>query len=214
MINSTATYTLAGNMTASGTCIIINSGGSGSTLDCGGSKITGPSSNNGYTGIYLNRVNSVTVTGCKVTKFGNGIKLASSNSSSVLGNYLFQEYGNGIAVTSSRSNIISDNNATSNAVGIYLEKSSLNSVSGNNCSSNDLGFSILDSTDNNVTNNIANFNTGRGMLLHGSSPHNNLTGNAACGNHQENIYCNQFQVDGGSNTCTQTGCNVTCGTCP
>ena len=51
---------------------------------------------------------------------------------------------------------ISDNNASGNYYGIYLDGSSDNTLKGNNCSGNDnRGIWLEDSSDNNLTNNIA-----------------------------------------------------------
>ena len=111
VMNETGNYTLSGNLATNGTCITITSLAKGSTLDCGGKRMTGDGS--GY-GIYLNNASSVTVKNCAITGFEQGIYLQSS-----------------------RNNTLLNNNATSNSLsGIYADSSQNNTLTGNRACGN------------------------------------------------------------------------------
>ncbi len=85
----------------------------------------------------------------------------------------------GINVTAS-NNIIKNNSASNNLIGISLYYSNNNIVSGNNASNNSDGISLYYSSNNIVSGNNAS-NNGDGLVL-GSSSNNNLSGNNASNN--------------------------------
>lgn len=84
-IVSPGSYTLLNNVDSSATCVRIDSGGSNSTLDCGGRSITGNNVTGSY-GIFLNGTSNVTVRNCTVKKFDNGIRVLSSSNSTLSNN--------------------------------------------------------------------------------------------------------------------------------
>ncbi|MEA1864996.1 MAG: NosD domain-containing protein [Euryarchaeota archaeon] len=80
---------------------------------------------------------------------------------------------------------ISNNDASENIVGIYLDSASGNTLSSNNASGNDLdGIYLSHSNNNTLTNNNANSNVGGGGcgIRMGSSSNNMLTNNTALKN--------------------------------
>lgn len=85
-INLPGTYTITKNLSSADTCITIDAGGSGSTLDCKGRSITGPGtyiSGNGTKGVYLTGARSVKVKNCKISRFDYGIRIDSSRNNLV-----------------------------------------------------------------------------------------------------------------------------------
>ncbi len=232
-INSPGSYSLANGISSSGDCIMVASGGSGSTLDCDGHSITGTSKRGN--GISLGNANGVTVLGCNVSNFRNGIYLFGSNGNTITGNTANSNY-DGIYLSSSSDNDLTGNNASKNSEGIYLsssnhntltgntvlanngeggiylDSSSSNALIGNNLSSNGYGISFYSSSNNTLTANTANSNYFSGILLGSSSNYNTLTTNTANSNH----YCG-FCLGGSSNnnftsnTATSNSPDFSCG---
>ena len=141
--------TLEADMTCEGTAITI--GADNIVLDCAGRSITGTGIGSG---IFLSGRTGVTIKNCVVTKFSNGINLASSS-----------------------KNILTSNTVSSNYNGIYLTTSSnYNTLTGNTASGNTGGFGIFESTNNTLDGNIASNNmTGIGLVY--LSNDNNITNN-------------------------------------
>jgi parallel beta-helix repeat protein len=110
----------------------------------------------------------------------------------------------GIYVNSSSNyNTVTNNTANSNSMGIYLRDSSSNTFTGNTANSNSkYGIYLEDSSSNIFTNNIANSNNEDGIHLSSSSS-NTFTKNIA----NSNRYCGILLDDSGSNTFTNNTVN-------
>ena len=87
----------------------------------------------------------------------------------------------------SDNNVIVNNNASSNNVGIDLGGSSNNTLTDNIASSNYFGIVLIYSSNNTLTDNIANYNDYNGIYLSDSS-NNTLTGNDASSNSEIGIF--------------------------
>ncbi|MEK7309664.1 MAG: DUF2341 domain-containing protein [Planctomycetota bacterium] len=198
--NSTRTYTLTRNIQDFVVIVASNI-----TLDGANFRITG--TNSGY-GIYLANYNTVTITRCTVQNFTGGIKLQYSNGNLLTGNivqansyfgiYLWpsansnrvirnQVTSNGYGIADSSSyNIIADNTANLNGVGIETWGSLFPTLTNNNVISNSTGFNIgrIGSGSNvSMSGNTASLNTAVGInLYYNSGPcyiyHNNIYSNA------------------------------------
>jgi len=190
-INSPGYYVLQNNLSASGTCITITSGGSNSTLDCNGKTITG--SGSGY-GIYLTSATGVTIKNCVVKNFGDDAIQLYDSSNNIITNNNVTLSGSGIRITHfSNNNTITGNNATNNTgyYGILIEYYSNNNVvAGNNASSNNWdGIRLyLYACNNNIANNIVVSNNHLGISLFSGSSNNTITGNTASSNGWSGIY--------------------------
>ncbi|UCH88930.1 MAG: right-handed parallel beta-helix repeat-containing protein [Thermoplasmata archaeon] len=109
---------------------------------------------NFYTGLYLAKVENLTVKGNTISDGGPGII---------------------IDLFSTNNDIIS-NNLTKNSAGIFIEGSN-NNIVGNNISNNyGSGIELLSSPGNNISNNNILNNSHRGIILY-SSHYNNISFN-------------------------------------
>jgi len=85
---------------------------------------------------------------------------------------------------------ISNNNASNNYVGIWLDSSSINMITSNSMKFNSWhGIYLFNSTNNNLANNEASFNENYGIFLTSSSNRNRLSKNNVSGNKYE-VYPN------------------------
>lgn len=169
-ISTSGNYTLSRDLTSSGTCITIASGGSGSTLDCQGHSLTGPSDSDSL-GILLNGSSGVTVKGCVLKHFNCGIHLIGSSDNTITGNTATLNRQCGVGLDSSIRNTVSGNTLSSNTYdGIFiLHNSNGNTFTGNTCNANMIGAYIhWDSggSNNRFTNNTATGSTGSNGDFH------------------------------------------------
>ncbi len=203
-ITSPGSYSLGNDLTTSGTCITLAGTAGGSTLDCGGYSITRSGNYDGV-GVLVQGAGGVTVQGCSISGFMEGIHLYASNGSMVEGNTLtsnwdgivldtlsgttitgnsagvFQSGGNGILLSGSTGNTVTGNNASSVQYGrgIYLLSSSNNNaISGNTVNSDTYGIYTERSDGNTISGNNASSNQ-VGIYLDRNSDGNTITGNTA-----------------------------------
>jgi len=137
IINKTLEIKANGNVTvqslnASQPVIVIDSGGSGSTIT--GLTITDTS---GSSLIALNGANNCNIIGDIITSNNNenGIEVLSSNNNIISGNSVTNN-ANGIIFYNSSGNTITKNQVTSNQGGVSFELSNNNTISGNNLTDN------------------------------------------------------------------------------
>jgi len=198
-------YTIKdGGLSSSVTCITITSGGSGSTLDCGGKTISGIDYVDGH-GIYLSSATGVTVKNCVVENFYNGIFLNSSSGNTIMNNNVtIADYG--IHLISSNDSIITHNKGYSTSEGITLEGSNRNNIVENNVSLNtNNGITLVSSSNNNnITRNDASSNN-YGIIL-ADSTGNVLDSNIVCGNNIFDLHCVSSSQSGNSTYNSNDGC--------
>ena len=169
-------YYLSGPLSASGTCITINT--DDVTINCYSNTITGPGSgiNNG---IAINGDGS-TVQNCTITGFWRGIYFTTgTNNDTISGNSVS---GNTVGINIEGSgHTISGNTSSNNGTGIWLNLSSGNTVSGNTANGNDSsGISINNANNNTITGNTTNSNY-RGIYMPGGTG-NIISDNTIIGN--------------------------------
>jgi len=144
-----------------------------------GFKITG--SGEGYSGVYLVRCSSCTITNNDLSGNYQGIYLRYSDYNSILNNVVLGKY-KGIYLQDSNYNTLSGNRANSSTpYGIHLMRSQRNTISNNIANSNNYGILLENTNYNNLNGNIANSNSGYGFYLTNSS-NCELTGNTASSN--------------------------------
>ncbi len=204
-------YTVTQDINASYNCIIIPSGASGSTLDCGGNSINGTSMS-GY-GIYLNGASRVAVRNCSLSNFNFGIFLQRSSGNTLVSDTAYSNNVGFGLVDSSSSNLVEGNNLSGNSnSGIQLQYSSDNNLTGNTANSNGVGMMLYYSSDNNFTGNSLLDNNNYGFES-SSSSNDTFTDNSACRS-QQGFMCDTPQNDSGGNVCTPLGAacssSITC----
>ncbi len=201
VLNVPGNYTLESdlNETQGGDCIDIIA--NDSNLDCQHHSIT---SQSGGTGIMIVNWNTYSI---------SGVSVENCNASNLsYGIYAYGVY----------NSTITDNIASANQYGIFIQSSSGNIISGNTANSNpNTNIYLSSATDNNLTGNtaLASIN-GYGVYADGSSSNNLLTENSACWNQYGDVYCDAPQTEGNGNICMPyegTACldSITCNpTCP
>jgi parallel beta-helix repeat protein len=156
------------------------------TLDCAERAVQGEGSG---IGIHLESRRGVTVTGCVVAGFAEGIVLEDTSRSTVAGNTVKENLSQGIRLTSSHKNTVSGNSILDNgggptgANGLILSASSRNKVEFNTVIGTDAsGIPVVDgSASNEFTGNVSSHNGERGFDIIGSSS-NTFRRNIAVGN--------------------------------
>ncbi len=208
-INSTGTYSLGNNLTASSECISILPGASGSTLDCGGLSITGSW---GGSGIHLFGTDDVSVENCDISGFSYQILLSSASGCHIVGNNVTSEGSAGIMLVYSNGNSLEGNSANLNNEGIYLEYSNSNTLRDNTVNLNYYGIYLYSSNNSVLNGNSLNSNGNVGIGIQYGSYNNTIANNTACwsGGTNANIACDDPQNDGGNNICTPEGTDRVC----
>ena len=117
-------------------------------------------------GIFTDHSNWVNISGNTILNTNDGIDLFYSNGNSILSNTISFNYYGGIVLSSSSYNLVSDNNISTNFLGLY-------------------GIQIYSSTHNVVTRNIA-FSNFYGIYL-SSASYNIVSGNDVLSNYQVGI---------------------------
>jgi len=144
--------TLTGNITAEGTCFIINA--SDVILDCAGHTITG--NNTGIGVLSFNKTN-VSIRNCVLLNFSDGIYLNYTNNSLVYNNTAYNLQDDGLELYYANNNTIQRNNLTGhdggNNIAIQMEQSDNNLLQNNNLITGDAGLSISYCERNNITGN-------------------------------------------------------------
>ncbi len=175
VIRSPGSYSLANDISAPNTCIIITPAANGMVLDCGGKSIIGPGSGpDSGSGIYMKDVSGVTVRDCNVSNFNTGI---------------YSDY--------TMSNVtIEGNTATSNTFGITSNSFYYCTIRGNTANSNSwYGIGAGNFGSANITGNTANSNGEYGIVA--SYGHDsNITGNTASLNGNVGIYLDGISATG------------------
>ncbi|MFH8119913.1 MAG: NosD domain-containing protein [Candidatus Aenigmatarchaeota archaeon] len=163
----------------SGNCINNPSGFNNKIFDCQGHIIDGYDTDYG---IYLHSKQNNTIKNCIITDFVVGIYFDYSSNNNTLTNNNVSSNDVGIYLYSSSNNTITNNTAISNSHGIYLYSSSNNTLINNIASLNiNYGIYLGSSSNNTLTNNTVRSNS-YGILLHSSSNNNTLTNNTVRSN--------------------------------
>ena len=206
-IDKPQAYTLAGNLTATGTLVTFYSSAStitGASLDCQGKSMTGNGS--GY-GVLLQGSN-LTVRNCLINNFNVGIGIAGSNNT-IENNTVNDSANYGIStvwLAESYYNLIKNNtisNTRNDLNGYWLGAITLQTYADNN---------TLE--DNVVTNSAA-----AGVMIFLGGANNPVTGNRVTGSGGNDLDCTYETyspgtgnvVDGGGNVCVnKDSCNLAC----
>jgi parallel beta-helix repeat protein len=150
-----------------------------SLVNCTNVRIENLTLTKNMQGILLAYTNCTTIVGNNITNNWNGILLWYSSSYNVVfGNNITANNGVGISFAMCSNNTTSGNNITNtDDFGIYLNESSNNNISGNNITDNPFGICLTYSPNNTVFgNSIAN--NGYGLGIWNSSDnliyHNNM----------------------------------------
>ena len=116
-----------------------------------------------------------------------GIKVNSNNN--LIKNNNASNNAMGINLYSASNNTLTNNIARLNGVsGINLESANNNILNGNNASNNYYGIFLRSASNNTLTNNIASSNAGNGIFMRSASNYNILTSNTASLNMEYGIY--------------------------
>ncbi len=91
-----ANYVMLSDVNATETCITVQPGGSGSTIDCNGHALMGSSSGDKW-GVRIEDAANVTVTDCTISNFYEGILITQGSSGTrLLNNYIHGTGGAGV----------------------------------------------------------------------------------------------------------------------
>ena len=177
----------------------INIGKDNIVLDGAGYSITGTGT--GY-GIFLSGRTGVTIKNCVVTKFSNGIRLASSPNNTLTGNTASSNTNSGIYLLSSSNNTLEGNTADNNTYyGIYLYSSTLNTLTGNPVSNNKFaGIYLYESSSNNTLEGNTASNNFCGINLCWLSNDNTITNNNITASSTLGAFGILFQTGSNNNT--------------
>ena len=138
------------------------------TLDCDGHSITGTLV--GSIGILSRNRKNVTVTGCRVQNFYDGVVFDATTGGRILGNTANQNGLNGFYLESSTDITLSNNTAYDNIHGFRVYNSQSNTLLSNRSWNNsNYGFLLTYGSFNNLTLNIAEHNMISGFGLGQSS---------------------------------------------
>jgi len=154
------------------TCIDDPAGIQGKTFDCQGHVISG----SGY-GIYLRLKNNTRIHNCVIKNFYRGISLSRSN-----------------------HNKITYNTIENNDYGIFDYRGMYNTITSNTINQNKIhGFYSIGNTNTTLINNNINHNSRDGIHIYDINKIN-LENNNACGNRNNDFYCDSSSsLSGGSN---------------
>jgi len=196
-ISYSVNYVLTGDVGNSGTCFTIEA--DNVTLDCDGHTITGSGPGNG---IYNDGHSYVTVKNCVVTGFDGGISFGNGASHGTITNNTARANTYNIGVSGSDHNtiinntagpggyigiilsggssynLIADNHASGNGMGIHFNSCSDNMISDNTVDSNGYGIYLYVSPSNIVANNTVSLNSDFGLAPGASNAiYNNILNN-------------------------------------
>ena len=161
------------------------------TLVGAGADVTIVNASNPNDHVFNVTVNSVNITGFKVTGATSdqnaGFYLYNTRYNNIIGNNASNNWA-GFYLYSSSNNNITGNNASNNMNGIYLGYSSNNNnLTDNNASNNFQGIYLYSSSNNNIKGNNV-LNNSYGIIISDSSSNNNITGNNFLSNNTYGIY--------------------------
>jgi len=150
---------------------------------------------------YLALINctDMTIEGLTLANNGQGLLLAYTNNSRIIGNNVrANEFG--VWLESSFGNTVSRNNITNNDYGVWFGSSSNNVLRGNNITNNRYGVWPYLSFDNALTGNYIKenrygvwFDSSFENTVSGNNIEDNLFGLWFCGSHNNNVYGNNIK---------------------
>jgi len=132
-------------------------------------------------GIAFSNVTSGRIEDSTIVLLRWGIRLVICSNNVVIRN---NASDNAISVylVTSKDNEVIDNSLSGNINGIYLQASSNINIEANNITSSGTGIWIESSSENNITRNIVTYSTGSGLLLYQGGGWNNIVGNILSSN--------------------------------
>jgi parallel beta-helix repeat protein/cysteine-rich repeat protein len=157
----TTNITLNKNVTASGTCFVINT--TDITFNCADYYLIGPGTN---IGIQIQASNGVTLQNCNLINFSEGVLINSSHHGTLNGLTLHNN-SNGIYMNASTNNTFTSNILYDNDNSTLMINSSLNNFTGNTFNESNYGLLIFDSHNNTFTESYI-LNNSYGMNLSNS----------------------------------------------
>ncbi|MFH1630771.1 MAG: right-handed parallel beta-helix repeat-containing protein, partial [Candidatus Aenigmatarchaeota archaeon] len=170
-----SSLTLTGNLSeCNGTGIGL--GADNIILDCGGYSLIGNGTGNGVSVTdYLN----ITITGCEIVNFSDGVRCTNTNNSLVHNNTVRNNTGNGIILVSSFNDTITNNVVHNNTeVGIFPYQSDIINISSNIIFSNQEHETELQGNHSMIFNNTISNGLGNGLTamnsLNNTITYNNI----------------------------------------
>ncbi|VVB65800.1 Periplasmic copper-binding protein (NosD) [Candidatus Gugararchaeum adminiculabundum] len=181
-ITGEGTYTLTQSITATGTCIQIQS--DNVTLDCNGFSIIGSQTGNG---INATGRNNISITNCMVTNFTYAVNFTRTNSSFIV-NSSFYNNTWGVTLNYSINNtLVNDSFYNNSQNGIYIYGSSNNTFTNNSVSNNANPGFVIDHSSYNVILNCSFYNNSYGIYFVYLNNYNNITNNTISFNRVDGI---------------------------